>query len=114
MPTSPRLSKRSSIASPPRFSVTSTCPPARPPPRFAPSRHAFPSLRWSATPEGPQTNLVIDPAPPTAPNHEQPDAAAESARRERVTVIALGGMLFFHGVRAATLSPPPPRRRRRV
>src|ERR1035437_8525311 len=108
MPTSPRLSKRSSIASPPRFSVTSTCPPARPPPRFAPSRHAFPSLSWSATPEGPRIHLVIDPAPPTAPNHEQLDAAAESARRERVTVIALVAMLFYQGFAASIVSVPAP------
>src|ERR1019366_8554389 len=108
MPTSPRLSKRSSNASPPRFSGSSTCPPARPPPRFAPSRRALPSLSWSATPEGPRIHFVIDPAPTTAPNHEQLDAAAESPGRERVTVIALVAMLFYQGFAASIVSVASP------
>src|ERR1019366_7844157 len=110
MPTSPKLSKRSSIASPPRFSVSSTCPPARPLTRFAPSRRALPSLSWSATPESPRIYFVIDPAPPTSPtpNHEQLDASAESAKRERMTVIALVAMLFYQGFAAAIISVAAP------
>ena len=51
---------------------------------------------------------MIDPAPPTAPNHEQLDAAAESARRERVTVIALVAMLFYQGFAASIVSVAAP------
>ena len=49
-----------------------------------------------------------DPAPPTAPNHEQLDAAIESARRERVTVIALVAMLFYQGFAASIISVAAP------
>lgn len=51
-----------------------------------------------------------DPAPPTAPapNHEQLDAAADSAGRERVTVIALVAMLFYQGFAASIVSVAAP------
>jgi len=55
---------------------------------------------------------VSDPAPTTKanppPSPEQPAAAADSARRERVTVIALVAMLFYQGFAASIISVAAP------
>ena len=53
---------------------------------------------------------MVDPATPTSPGPESraADAAAHSARRERVTVIALVAMLFTRASRSSIVSVAAP------